>query len=62
MTLIDRRWIVMTLLLAAMVLAQVGYAVAPGAVVALRPWASATVVARNVCLALWALAIASGER
>jgi hypothetical protein len=58
-TLIDRRWSSMALLLTTLVLAQVVYAVVLSDVEALRPWALALVLARNIGLVLWALMIAA---
>jgi len=58
-TLIDRRWSSMALLLTTLVLAQIVYAVVLSDVEALRPWALALVLARNIGLVVWALMIAA---
>jgi hypothetical protein len=61
-TLIDRRWSSMALLLTTLVLAQIVYAVVLSDVEALRPWAVALVLTRNVGLVTWALMIAARAR
>ena len=61
-TLIDRRWSSMALLLITLVLAQIVYAVVLSDVEALRPWALALVLARNIGLVVWALMIAARAR
>ena len=61
-TRIDGRWSSMALLLTTLVLAQIVYAVVLSDVEALRPWALAVVLARNIGLVLWALMIAARAR
>jgi uncharacterized membrane protein len=61
-TLMDRRWSSMALLVTTLVLAQIVYAVVLSDVEALRPWALALVLARNIGLIVWALMIAARAR
>jgi hypothetical protein len=56
-TVIDQRWLAMALLLSALALGQIVYAVALSDVEALRPWALALVLARNAGLFAWATMI-----
>ena len=61
-TLIDRRWISLALLMATLVLSHMIYAALLGDLEALRPWALALVLARNITLVAWTVTIAGGAR
>jgi Glycosyltransferase family 87 len=61
-TLANRRWSAMTLLLISLLIAQIVYAVVLSDVEALRPWALALVLARNIGIVGWALMLAARAR